>query len=232
MFLQHPGSDESIWKDKPALQRMAAMREAADVRNFLLRVQDVPAVLDQLDKWNSGASPLAGRLDLAHVGMSGHSFGATTTQGVSGEVFPLGRTSYTDPRIKAAIVFSPSSGRGSRDPNQSFGSVRIPWLLMTGTKDVSPIGDQDLASRLRVFPALPPGSKYEVVLDGAEHSIFTDGRLAGESGPVNPNHHKVILALSTAFWDAYLRDDPAAKAWLNGDGPRSVMEPKDSWKKK
>jgi hypothetical protein len=48
----------------------------------------------------------------------------------------------------------------------------------------------------------------------------------------NPNHHKVILGVSTAFWDAFLRQDPAAKEWLNGKGPRSIMEPKDTWKKK
>jgi hypothetical protein len=36
-----------------------------------------------------------------------------------------------------------------------------------------------------------------------------------------------MLALSTAFWDAYLRGDADALAWLNGDGPRSVMETQD-----
>jgi hypothetical protein len=45
----------------------------------------------------------------------------------------------------------------------------------------------------------------------------------------NPNHHRVILALSTAFWDAYLRGDAQALAWLNGSGPRSVLEAADLW---
>ena len=48
----------------------------------------------------------------------------------------------------------------------------------------------------------------------------------------NPNHHRVILALSTAFWDAWLRDDAAAKAWLDGDGPKSVLEKNDRWQRK
>jgi len=39
----------------------------------------------------------------------------------------------------------------------------------------------------------------------------------------------VILALSTAFWDAYLRGDAEALAWLNGSSPRSVMEADDRW---
>ena len=57
-------------------------------------------------------------------------------------------------------------------------------------------------------------------------------RLPGDTEKRNPNHHRVILALSTAFWDAYLRGDPAANAWLDGDGPKSVLEKDDQWEKK
>jgi len=229
VFLQHPGSDDSVWKGKPAAERMRAMKQAASLDNFLFRVQDVTAVLDQLEIWNTNrASPLAGRLDLKKIGMSGHSFGAVTTEAVSGEASPMGGQTFTDPRIQAAMAFSPSSPKiGSVE--KAFGAVKIPWMLMTGTKDVVPIGDQDVASRLAVYPALHGASKYELVLNHAEHSVFTDRALPGDREPRNPNHHRVILALSTAFWDAYLRGDAGALAWLNGPGPRSVMEPADRW---
>jgi predicted dienelactone hydrolase len=174
VFLQHPGSDTSVWQDKPKAERMAAMRQAAGLENFLLRVKDVPAVLDQLQRWNrADRHPLAGRLDLKRVGMSGHSFGAVTTQAVSGQSAMGGMISFADPRIKAAVVMSPSSPRRG-DPKQAFAAVKIPWMLMTGTKDVAPIGDADVKSQLGVFPAMPPGGKYEIVLDRAEHSAFTD----------------------------------------------------------
>lgn len=230
VFLQHPGSDTSVWQSEPLNQRMAAMRKAASPENFLLRVKDVPAVLDQLDLWNRAERhALSGRLDMTRVGMSGHSFGAVTTQAVSGQRFPVG--SFTDPRIKAAIAFSPSSPHRG-DPAQSFGGVSIPWMLMTGTKDIALIGDADLQSRLAVFPALPQGGKYELVLDKAEHSAFTDRPLPGDTEKRNPNHHRAILALSTAFWDAFLLQNPSAKAWLDGDGPRSVLEKDDRWQRK
>jgi predicted dienelactone hydrolase len=232
VFVQHPGSDASVWQDQPPAKRMRAMRSAADAKNFMARVKDVPALLDQLERWNrTDGHPLAGRLDLAHIGMSGHSFGAVTTQAVSGQVFLGGRYVTTDPRITAAIAFSPSSPRRG-NVGESFGRVTIPWLLMTGTRDVAPIGNTDVASRLAVFPALPPGGKYELVLDGAEHSAFTDRALPGESGQRNPNHHQAILAISTAFWDAWLKDDRAARAWLDGSGPRSVLEAADRWQRK
>ena len=89
VFLQHPGSDDSVWKEQPIFLRMQAMNEAASLKNILLRVQDVPAVLNQLAVWNSDKKhPLASRLDLQRTGMSGHSFGAITTQAVSGQTLP------------------------------------------------------------------------------------------------------------------------------------------------
>ena len=229
VFLQHPGSDTSVWKDKPGNQRMDAMREAASGRNFLDRVKDVPAVLDQLERWNKDTGhALAGKLSLKKVGMSGHSFGAVTTQAVSGQTIMGDKAPFTDPRIAAAVIMSPSSPR--RGTAQSaFGKVSLPWLLMTGTKDVSPIGDIDVASRLAFYPALPAGSKYELVLNAADHSAFTDRPLPSDNQNRNPNHHRSILALSTAFWDAHLLDSASAKSWLDGDGPKSALEGKDKW---
>lgn len=233
VFLQHPGSDTSVWRDAPLGQRMKAMHEAASAKNLLLRVEDVPAVLDQLDAWTrSKDHQLAGRFDLARVGMSGHSFGAQTTQAVGGQRMPLVGDRYVEPRIKAAVIMSPGSPMGRRDPGDAFADVKIPWLLMTGTEDTSMIGGQTVESRLAVFPALPKGHAYELVLDRAEHSAFTDRPLPGDRETRNPNHHRAILALSTAFWDAYLREDAKAREWLDGDGPQTILEKSDRWQRK
>ncbi len=232
VFIQHPGSDAEVWQDTPRSERMAAMNAAASGQNFLLRARDIPAVLDQLERWTADEkSKLYRRMDLSRVGMSGHSFGAITTQAVSGQHFPLVGPLATDQRIKAAVMFSPSSPRRGT-AEDAFGRVAIPWLLMTGTKDVAAIGGISLESRLEVFPSLPPASKYELVLDGAEHSAFSEGALPTDKETRNPNHHRAILALSTAFWDAYLQGDRHAKAWLSGSGPRSVLEEKDRWQSK
>ena len=232
VFLQHPGSDETVWQDVPPLQRQAAMMQAANLENAILRFGDVPRVIDQLTTWNADPeSPLHGRLDLRHLGMSGHSFGALTTQAVSGQRTTGGGDRWLEPRITAAVMMSPSAPRRG-SPSHAFARVSIPWLLMTGTHDNSIFGGGDVASRLAVYPALPPGKKYQVVLDQAEHSAFNQGPLPGDTLARNPNHHRVILVLSTAFWDAYLGHDPAAQAWLNGPGPRQVLEPDDQWEQK
>ena len=120
VFLQHPGSDTSVWRGKPVTEVLGAMKKAASLENFLLRVKDVSVVLDQLERWNAQSGhALGGRLDMERVGMSGHSFGAITTEAVSGQVVPGGKALFTDPRIKAAIIFSPSSpavGHARRQP--------------------------------------------------------------------------------------------------------------------
>ncbi len=233
VYIQHPGSDESVWKNTGPLRRMAAMRRAASTENFLLRVADVPAVIDALARWNAQAGHLlAGALDLSRLGMSGHSFGAVTTQAVSGQALPNGRTPYLDPRIRAAVIMSPSAPRNA-SASAAFGKVDLPWLLMTGTKDQAVIGDATVENRLAVYPALPDGRKYELVLHDAEHSAFGDRALPGDAeGARNANHHRAILATGTAFWDAYLLDDAGARTWLDGAAVRTVLEPKDRWQRK
>src|SRR5262249_62156102 len=103
---------------------------------------------------------------------------------VSGQSYPAIGSSFTDSRIKAALVLSPSKPAAG-DVNKAFGSVSIPWLLMTGTKDIaniggSPIGVADMEGRYAVYPALLAGSQYELVLEGAEHYVFTVRPLPGD----------------------------------------------------
>ena len=108
IFLQHPESDSSLWLNVSRLQAGWQLRNAAGRENLELRVTDVT---DVLSKWNSApAHPLFGRIDIERVGLSGHSFGARTTQIVIGQkdwLVPDKR----DSGIKAAILFSPSSPR-------------------------------------------------------------------------------------------------------------------------
>ncbi len=235
IFVQHPGSDDAVWLDAPVAQRMAAMQRAASPQNLKLRAGDISAVLDQLKIWNETLGHLLhGRLDLGRVGMSGHSFGAVTTQAVSGQSFRFANLLPTETRIKAACMFSPSSPQRGMTADQAFGAVKISWLLMTGTRDSSPIGNIDVASRLAVYPALPPGGKYQVVLDGAQHSDFGDGEAAGReaANARDPRYRRAMLALTTAFWDAYLKNDRTAQTWLDGAGPRTVLQPADQWNHK
>jgi len=166
VFLQHPGSDEDIWKNALPLQRMRRMKEAASAENHFARIRDVPVVIDALTAWNAAAAhPLMDRLDLSRLGMSGFSFGAQTTQALAGQS-AFGRISFVEPRIRAAVIMSPSPpARG--DPATAFATIKIPCLLLTGTHDDSPIGNTDPADRLKVFPHLTQAAAWQVVFDQA-----------------------------------------------------------------
>jgi predicted dienelactone hydrolase len=229
VFVQHPGSDESVWKKESApADRVAAMKKAASLENYVERGKDIPAVIDALAAWNGTAGhPLKGCLDLEHLGMSGHSFGAQTTQTLAGQSLARGRMSFGDARIDAAVMMSPSPP-ALGDPASAFATINIPCLLMTGTLDDSPIGNTTPEDRLKVFPHLARAAAWQVVFDKANHMAFGERPLKGESA-ADPRYHRAILALSTAFWDAELRENPEAKAWLSGPAARSVLVPADRW---
>jgi predicted dienelactone hydrolase len=231
--LQHPGSDASVWKGKRPAQARRDAKKAASGENLVLRLDDVSFMISALETLQKEDPRFTGRFDLKRIGVSGHSFGARTAQGIGGQVLPHVGTAYTDPRVKAALMLSPSSASGrGLSPADQFGGVTIPWMLMTGTKDTAPIGGETLEDRLAVFPALPAGGKYELVLDGAEHHAFTDRPLGKGKAARDPDHHGDIEQLSTAFWAAHLKGDAESKAWLAGEGPRSILDVKDSWKVK
>lgn len=230
VYLQHAGSDEAVWRDLPFPERLPALRRAVNLSTTLDRYRDVPVVIDRLAEWNSaGEGPLAGRFDLDRLGIAGHSFGAATAQGVTGQRNRSGGTPFTDRRLRAAVLMSPSVPRWG-DAESAFGGVSIPWMIMTGTEDDSPVGNATPASRREVYEALPPGEKYELVLFQGEHQAFGDRVLPGSKRPRDPNHHRVVLALSTAFWEAFLSDDAAARSWLESEAPRRVLAEGDVWR--
>ncbi len=105
-------------------------------------------------------------------------------------------------------------------------------MLLTGTKDSNPISGADAKSRLIVFPDLSPNSKYQLVLDNAEHSAFIERALPGETERRKPSHHRAMLAVTTAFWDAYLRYEEQARQWLDSDAARCVLDKDDQRQKK
>jgi len=205
--LQHPGSDRSILGQGRIGAAMAPAQLVA-------RVDDVHFVLDEL-----GRRPREGicdlrRVDLAHVGMSGHSFGAHTTQAIAGQRFPVAGIA-ADPRVKAAIAFSPSPPMRGSD-SAAFGGIAIPFFSITGTEDAAQITPGITPKdRERPFRAMPPGGRYLLVLEGANHMVFNaqDG-LRGPASTATPHIRDTVIAATTLFWRAALFGDAAALSEL------------------
>jgi predicted dienelactone hydrolase len=224
VHVQHPGSDDGVWRGVPWSEIMPRMRQAAaSVANATNRPLDLSFAIDQLAGLNTGDSPLRDRLDLRRIGVAGHSFGAYTTLAIAGEVFvtPAGRQfSFADPRVKAAIAMSaPVPGRLANNSSKldvAFGKISMPILHLTGTKDVSPIGETEAEDRRLPFDHIHGVDQFLLTFNGADHMLFS-----GRSRSLSPAQEKLFqeytCEISTAFWNAYLKDDPAAKAWLMND---------------
>ena len=95
-------------------------------------------------------------------------------------------------------------------------AVTIPVFYMTGTKDDSPLSDTRADERRIPFDHTKhAAAAYLLTLAGADHMVFS-GRLAA-ARPDDDSFQKQIRLASTAFWDAYLKNDAAAKKWLDDD---------------
>lgn len=226
VHVQHIGSDDSVWKGQT--QQMARMKQAAlDPRNALNRPADIHFALDRLERLQAEDGPLKGRLDLSRVGMGGHSFGAHTTLAVAGQAFitPTGRSvTSEDWRIKAAVIMSPNAPRQRDRLDEVYAGVHIPALHMTGTRDDSPINDSKPADRRVAFDHIKGADQYLVTLTDGDHMVFSGRkRLRGDEPNRDAEFQLLIRQATTAFWDAYLKNDPAARRWLQEGGCEKLL---------
>jgi predicted dienelactone hydrolase len=228
VHVQHLGSDSAVWQGVAADEVKQALEKAIiDPQNIRNRPLDVTFAIDQVTKLNQNDAIFKGRLDLEHIGMAGHSFGAFTTLAIAGQVFPnrLGDPlSWADSRVKAAIAMSPSAPRNKNQLDESFSNIKIPCFHMTGTLDDSPVGNTKAADRRVPFDHMHGADEFLLTFTGGDHMVFS-GRLAGEAAREKDSLFQNLVCLgSTAFWDAYLKDDAKAKEWLIGGGFESALK--------
>lgn len=225
VHIQHPGSDSGIWAGGRA-SVIAAMAPA----QLIARAGDVRFVLDRLAQHGHEGACDLDRADLTHVGMSGHSFGAVTTEAVAGERFAGHGAALADPRIDAAIAFSPSPGKGLSDA-EAFGGIAMPFFSLTGSDDAVPqLTATTPADRERPFRAMPPGGKYLLWLDGTTHAAFSGNDYAPRGTAPDSHVRPLVERLTTLFWRWTLMGDSAAHAALDAAG--ATIGPRDRFEKR
>lgn len=189
---QHPGSD-TIWL-KGMLKGLH--QDIFDVQDFIQRPKDISYVIDELGRRNAGS--FDGKLNLASVGMAGHSFGGYTALAVAGatidfdhlqadctrpygaldislllecRALELPRSSYglKDPRVQAVFAANPVM-RSIFGP-KGIGAIAIPVLLASGSYD--PAAPAALEQALP-FTWLTERNKYWMLLEGQAHVNFNE----------------------------------------------------------
>lgn len=208
--VQHLGTDSILWEGKPG-HPWDNIRQASIPRKASLnRFRDIPFVVDTLERTGLENESLNVLMDLDKLGISGHSFGALTTQVLAGQ--KLGRShrmySLRDSRFKAGIAYSPSATYNrAEDPLKLYGDIALPMLYMTGTEDSSPVTGDDYTHRLQIFEKSSsnldrPAPQTCLVLDNADHMVF-----AGSRGKLGHNterrrHENIIKLGSLLYWNA------------------------------
>ncbi|MBN2308130.1 MAG: hypothetical protein JXR94_04120 [Candidatus Hydrogenedentes bacterium] len=184
------------------------------------RVADLELILDRLDDVGARVPGLAGKIDRERIGVAGHSLGAYTALLVGGAELAApdgaGPIRYTDGRVRAVVALSPP-GVDERGLNvHSWCRMRLPVMIATGSRDVGLRGGQGVRWRTDAYRFAPPGDKYLLFIEGATHASFVGMPASG--APRNPGRPKPIMqytrAATLAFWNAYLKGDPAGAAYL------------------
>jgi predicted dienelactone hydrolase len=185
------------------------------------RPRDISFILDALQHVEGFAPQLAGKLDLGHVGVGGHSFGAYTAALIGGTTIHVpgrqGPQRFADPRAAAVVLLSPQGEGLLGLTADSWDHLRVPALLMYGSRDFGPFGEPP-SWRNEAFLKAPPGDKYDVELEGATHM-----ELAGSLGTAGETPDPIFECVeieTLTFWNAYLKGDRKARHHLISQGPR------------
>ncbi len=223
LHLQHPGSDTDSLRGG-----VQALRAAVSAEQLVARALDMRFAIDELARRSAAGEEPWVRHRADAIGIGGHSFGALTTQAVAGQRFPV-PSALAEPRARAFIAFSPSTGRGraaAMTPREAFGAITRPFLVVTGSLDGDPFGSHATGEpRAKVYEGLAEGQRALLWLEGADHMSFAGNAMQRlrstalfkrepRAERAEPRHHALVAALTTLWWRAHLLGDAEARKAL------------------
>ena len=198
-----------------------AVREA--LKNPALwedRPRDISFLLDSLPGLQKRVAGLNGKIDTSRIGVAGHSMGAYTAEAIGGALVDLPGhpgQNFSDPRAKAILCLSPQGPGQFGLTARSFDNISLPFMGITGSLDnLGPLANS--AWHKIPFERSHPDDKYEVFIQGASHISFITAETVNSA---RSSQAAAILgytnSASLAFWDAYLKEDPSARRFLQSD---------------
>lgn len=207
------------------------------------RVADIKLLLDNAAAIVKAVPALKDKMDLEHVGVSGHNHGAYTAELIGGatvnvestvkaedgtETKTIENRNLADSRVKAILALSPAGAEQGGLSKESFKGIKIPAMTMTGSNDNTGEG-QDAAWKKQAYELAPEGGKYHVFIEGARNNSFTSQpRAWGRGGeqPATDNTFEWVKTSTLEFWNATLKGDAEAVKWLEGDALKESSEGK------
>ncbi len=187
--------------------------EVVDInKHWRTRAEEIALIVRSLDQLESQHAALRDKLDADRIAVGGHSYGGQTTQLVGG--LQLG-VDLMVPNLRALLMLSPPGPDEQATPTM-YRRLTAPTLVVTGSRDNSPRTGKGYQWRLKTYDLLPAQPKYLLFIEDAEHNLGgisgVTGRIAG--GGEEPNHLTYVRSATTAFWDAHLKSESAAQAFM------------------
>lgn len=182
------------------------------------RVADVKKILDHLDALDALQPGLAARVDSTRIAITGHSFGAFTAQMLGGAAavnLESGeRVEGRDARVRAVLAISPPGPMFEIINDQSWKNMTAPMLVTTGTWDVNAQFWPEWQAHKLSFDTAPSGHNWLLVVEGADHYLGNLICRPEREAPPQNDALRMVNALSVTFLNAQLKDDDAARAFL------------------
>ena len=212
--------------------REALHKITKDPKAVLERPRDVSFAIDQAVCWNTEHKQMAGMINTAKIGVMGHSFGAYTVLASCGaqpildylepKVGP-GKGlagNLGDPRVTFGFAMSPQSPGTTYFGRSSYKTINKPLVCISGSKDVQKRFDgaaMDPFVRREVLELLPPGNKYFLWLDNADHFSFADHPKGNRFFPseARKDAQRICKSLMVLFSDFFLKNKTEAAGMLN-----------------
>ncbi|WP_246105937.1 alpha/beta hydrolase family protein [Rosistilla ulvae] len=167
------------------------------------RPLDVRFAIDLAERLNSSDARIRDRIDLSKIAILGHSYGAYTAM-VSCGVKPVGiDEDLSEPRIGLGIAMSPQSSNGNFFDRNSFAEVEVPFVGISGTRDIQGNGHRDF------FKLMPSKDKHLIWFYDATHFSFSDPT----GGPrklmrTDTDVTRALQIIVPRILDTYLRGAP------------------------
>lgn len=184
------------------------------------RRRDLSFIVDSLGTLQEKVPGLAGRIDTDRIVAAGHSLGGATALTVSGLVIQDPKTGerygYLDDRFDALLLIT-EPGHSPVMPEDPWRAVPIPVFVATGSKDYSGQWQGPPKNRLYTFApglTLPLGIPHHYLfVENMDHYI--GGLICRtDKGPPDPEALRIVNGASTAFLDAYTKNDRRALEFL------------------
>lgn len=182
------------------------------------RVAELKWIIDELPRLDALLPGGGRRADPDRIAVAGHSFGAFTAQQLGGAI-AVDETrgihiAGRDKRVRAVMAISPPGPMFGMINDRSWREVDTPMLVTTGTSDVNARFWPDWRLHAMSFDTARPGANWLLVVEGADHYLGNLICRPERKAAPQADALGIVNAIAVTFLDAHLREERAARAYL------------------